>query len=70
MGAGVQSGMKGGRKLRRSGKDRSYYERQFHVTAANKMRQKARRARRAAFWKGIRAAEKAARDLTIGPATA
>lgn len=47
--------MKGGRKLKRSGKDRSYYERQFTVTARNKARRANKRRTKAEYWKKVKA---------------
>lgn len=59
MGAGLMSGMKGGRKLKRSGKDRAYYERQFVRTAANKARRATKRRKSKEHWAAVKAAEQA-----------
>jgi hypothetical protein len=46
----MSSGLKGGRKLARSAKKKSYYTNQFIRTEQNKRRRAARVARRAALW--------------------
>lgn len=58
MGAGKTQGMKGGRKLRRCGTKRASYEKQFHRTAANKMRRAVKRRTRKEMWAARRLLEK------------